>query len=197
MEKNLTLYEKVREDILSGHFDEKEKMTEVRLAKKYEVSRTPIREVLKQLEFEYLVKGGYIYKPTPEDYRHLFEMRTLIETHAIEKAILLFGPSDIEDLKNSIDKANAGPEDETMSANKYFHEKLISSIRNPFLSETYERMNSIIYLFSRTVVERQRPNLIEEHALIVEAIEERDVAKGKKMIEEHLNKDLEFSLYYM
>ncbi|WP_017549889.1 GntR family transcriptional regulator [Salinicoccus carnicancri] len=197
MEKNLTLYEKVREDILSGKFGENEKMTEIKLAKKYEVSRTPIREVLKQLEFEYLVKDGYIYKPSPEDYRNLFEMRTLIETHAIEKAILLFGPSDINDLKNSIEKAYAGPEDETLAANKYFHDKLISSIRNPFLSETYERMNSIIYLFSRTVVERQRPNLIEEHAQIVGAIEERDVEKGKRLIGEHLDKDLEFSLYYM
>lgn len=197
MEKNLTLYEKIREDILSGKFDEKEKMTEIKLAKKYDVSRTPIREVLKQLEFEYLVKDGYIYKPSPEDYRSLFEMRTLIETHAVEKAILLFGPTDINDLKYSIEKAYAGPEDKTMAANKYFHEKLISSIKNPFLTETYERMNSIIYLFSRTVVERQRPNLIEEHMQIVDAIEQRDVERGKHLIEEHLDKDLEFSLYYM
>jgi len=65
------------------------------------------------------------------------------------------------------------------------------------LTETYERMNSIIHLFSRTVVERQRPNLIEEHTQIVEAIEERDVEKGKRLIGEHLDKDLEFSLYYM
>ena len=197
MEKNLTLYEKIREDILSGKFGDNEKMTEIRLAKNYEVSRTPIREVLKQLEFEYLVKNGYIYKPSPEDYRNLFEMRTLIEAHAVEKAILLFGQSDIDDLRNSIEKAHAGPEDETMAANKYFHEKLICSIKNPFLTETYERMNSIIHLFSRTVVERQRPNLIEEHTQIVEAIEERDVEKGKRLIGEHLDKDLEFSLYYM
>src|SRR5690625_5967489 len=86
MEKNLTLYEKIREDILSGKFGDNEKMTEIRLAKNYEVSRTPIREVLRQLEFEYLVKDGYIYKPSPEDYRNLFEMRTLIEAHAVEKA---------------------------------------------------------------------------------------------------------------
>src|SRR5690625_2783240 len=125
MEKNLTLYEKIREDILSGKFGDNEKMTEIRLAKNYEVSRTPIREVLRQLEFEYLIKDGYIYKPSPEDYRNLIEMRTLIEAHAVEKAILLFGQSDIDDLRNSVEKAHAGPEDETMAANKYFHEKLI------------------------------------------------------------------------
>src|SRR5699024_4221820 len=34
-------------------------------------------------------------------------------------------------------------------------------------------------------------------AMIVEAIEERDVEKGKRLIGEHLDKDLEFSLYYM
>lgn len=197
MSRNISLYEKIREDILNRRFDEEEKLTEVKLAKLYGVSRTPIREVLKQLEFEYLIKNGHIYKPSPEDYRNLFEMRILIETHAVEKAVLLYGKEDMNALKQSIERAKEGPEEETLSANKFFHEKLVEAIRNPFLSETYERLNSVIYFFSRTVVEKQRPNLIEEHEEVVEAIEERNGEKAKRLIRLHLEKDLEFTLYYM
>ena len=49
----LTLYQKIRNDIISGELKQSEKITEVKLAKKYNVSRTPIREVIKQLELEY------------------------------------------------------------------------------------------------------------------------------------------------
>ncbi|GAB3056316.1 GntR family transcriptional regulator [Salinicoccus sesuvii] len=197
MDQERTLYEKLREDILNGTFDKKEKLTEVKLAKLYEVSRTPIREVLKQLEFEYLVKDGYIYMPSPEDYRDLFEMRILIESHAVEKAVLLFVEEDLEELRGYIKQAKAGDETLTLIANKNFHDKLVRAIRNPFLSETYDRLNSTIYLFSRTVVEKQRAELLDEHERIVQAIEDRDDDAAKELIVFHLQKDLEFTLYYM
>ncbi|MFC3419111.1 GntR family transcriptional regulator [Salinicoccus hispanicus] len=197
MNQERTLYEKVREDILNGTFDKTEKMTEVKLAKLYEVSRTPIREVLKQLEFEYLVKDGYIYTPSPEDYRNLFEMRILIESHAVEKAVLLFVDEDLKELRNYIKQAKDGDASLTLKANKNFHDKLVRAIRNPFLSETYDRLNSTIYLFSRTVVEKQRPELLDEHEAIVQSIEDRKIDHAKQQIISHLQKDLEFTLYYM
>ncbi|MCG1009631.1 GntR family transcriptional regulator [Salinicoccus sp. ID82-1] len=197
MNQERTLYEKVREDILNGTFDKKEKLTEIKLAKLYDVSRTPIREVLKQLEFEYLVKDGYVYTPSPEDYRDLFEMRILIESHAVEKAVLLFVEEDLKELRNYIKQAKDGDDSLTLAANKKFHDKLVRAIRNPFLSETYDRLNSTIYLFSRTVVEKHRPELLDEHEQIVQAIEDRDGETARQLIVTHLQKDLEFTLYYM
>ena len=52
----LTVYQKIRNDIISGELKKDEKITEAKLAKKYDVSRTPIREALKQLELEYFIK---------------------------------------------------------------------------------------------------------------------------------------------
>ncbi|MDN8848584.1 GntR family transcriptional regulator, partial [Staphylococcus aureus] len=71
----LTIYQRIRNDIISGSFKKDEKITEAKLAKKYEVSRTPIREALKQLELEYFIKNAYIFIPTSEEYRQIFEMR--------------------------------------------------------------------------------------------------------------------------
>ncbi|RIL27658.1 GntR family transcriptional regulator, partial [Staphylococcus gallinarum] len=46
----LSIYEKIRNDIISGELSKNEKITEAKLAKKYNVSRTPVREALKKLE---------------------------------------------------------------------------------------------------------------------------------------------------
>ena len=69
----LTVYQKIRNDIISGELQQNEKLTEAKLAKKYNVSRTPIREAIKQLEIEYFIKDGYVFVPTSEavSYTHL------------------------------------------------------------------------------------------------------------------------------
>ena len=77
----LTLYQKIRNDIISGELKQSEKITEVKLAKKYNVSRTPIREVVKQLELESFIKDSYIFIPTTEEYRNIFEMRILFSIY--------------------------------------------------------------------------------------------------------------------
>lgn len=195
--ENLTLYEQIREDILNGIFNEKEKLTELKLAKRYNVSRTPIRACLQQLEFEYLIKDGHIFRPSMEDYRSLFEMRILIERYAVEKAILLYNNEDLEILRGYIQIAREGSEQETLQANKDFHNKLVSAVKNPYLIESYERLNAIIYMFSKVVVSKARPQLLDEHEQIVDAIKARDENAALKAIQEHLEKDLEFTLYYL
>ena len=49
------VFQKVREDILSGVYKEHEELRETVLSKKLGVSRTPVREALSQLELEGLV----------------------------------------------------------------------------------------------------------------------------------------------
>lgn len=192
-----SLYNQIRDDILNGEFNQKEKMTEAKLATKYNVSRTPIREVLRQLEFEYLIKDNYIHVPGKEEIRDLFEMRILIEVHSIKKAILLFQKNDIEELKALIQVARTGDFESTMTANQQFHEKIVSATKNPYLKSTYDQLHAVIYLFRKTVIEKERHALLDEHDEIVAAIEARDTERAETLIKEHLEKDLEFGLYYI
>ncbi|MCE4956043.1 GntR family transcriptional regulator [Macrococcoides caseolyticum] len=192
-----SLYNQIRDDILNGELSQNEKMTEAKLAAKYNVSRTPIREVLRQLEYEYLIKENYIHVPGKEEIRDLFEMRILIEVHSIKKAILLFQQSDIDELKALIHIARNGDFESTMAANQQFHEKIVSATKNPYLKSTYDQLHAVIYLFRKTVVEKERHSLLDEHDEIVDAIEKRDEQRAEMLIKEHLEKDLEFGLYYL
>ncbi|TDM17524.1 GntR family transcriptional regulator [Macrococcoides canis] len=192
-----SLYHQMRDDILNGVFKEQEKLTEAKLASQYNVSRTPIREVIRQLEFEYLIKDNYINIPDKEQIRNLFEMRKLIEAHSIKKAILLFQKSDIDEMKELIKIAREDNFEKTMIANQQFHEKIVSATKNPYLTSTYDQLNAVIYLFRKMVVEKERPMLLDEHEEIVKAIEDRDEILAVQLLMEHLDKDLEFGLYYL
>ncbi|MHC3757792.1 GntR family transcriptional regulator [Staphylococcus succinus] len=194
----LTIYQKIRNDIISGALKKDEKITEAKLAKKYEVSRTPIREALKQLELEYFIKNSYIFIPTTEEYRQIFEMRILLETHALKKAAIVYTDTDLEELKSYTEiDMNQEHEDKIIATNDKFHQKIIAATRNQFILDTYQKYKSFIYLFSQTVIYQRRPGLIEEHREIVDALFDRNIDLAVSLLETHLKNDLEFSLYYL
>ncbi|WP_436875215.1 GntR family transcriptional regulator [Mammaliicoccus sciuri] len=195
--KELSIYQKIRNDIINGDLTQNEKITESKLAQRYNVSRTPIREAIKHLELEYFIKDGYIYVPTVEEYRNIFEMRILIETHAIKKASIVFTQDDIEELKSYATIGDDKTEEEIIQINDQFHQKIMSATKNSFIIDTYSKLKSYIYLFSKTVINKKRPGLIEEHQKIAEMLEKRQTEAAIELMKEHLLNDLEFSLYYL
>lgn len=196
--KELSLYQRIRNDIISGELTPNEKITEAKLAKKYDVSRTPIREALQQLELEYFIKNSYIFTPTTEEYRQIFEMRILLESYALRKAGIVYTEEDLEELElyTQID-LDVEDNETIIDTNDKFHQKIIAACNNPFILETYQKYRSFIYLFSQTVINKRRPGLIEEHKEIVEALKKREIEYAVSLLEDHLKKDLEFSLYYI
>ena len=82
----------LRDKILNEEYTKGQKLNEVTLAKALEISRTPIREALKQLELEGLVqsipnKGVYVIGFSPRDIDDMFEIRLALEGLAIQLAI--------------------------------------------------------------------------------------------------------------
>ncbi|MCE5090915.1 GntR family transcriptional regulator [Staphylococcus devriesei] len=194
----LTVYQQIRNDIISNELKQNEKLTEAKLAKKYNVSRTPIREAIKQLEIEYFIRDGYVFIPTSEEYRDIFEMRILLETHALSKACTVYTKEDLLELKSYTEiDINQEDEETIIATNDLFHQKIMKATNNQFILETYQKLKSYIYLFSKTVIDKRRPGLIEEHKEIVEAMIDHDNKQAIHLLEEHLKKDLEFSLYYL
>ena len=51
------VFNRLREDILSGKYNDNDELKEMAIAKELNVSRTPVREAIRQLEFEGLVES--------------------------------------------------------------------------------------------------------------------------------------------
>ena len=78
------VFNKLREDILAGNYEENCELKEAAISKELGVSRTPVREALRQLELEGLVsiipnKGAYVKGITAKDIYDVYVMRSYLE----------------------------------------------------------------------------------------------------------------------
>ena len=86
------IFDILRDRILNEEYEHGQKLNELALANELKISRTPIREALKQLELEGLVesipnKGVYVKGFSPRDIDDMFEIRCALEGLAIQLAI--------------------------------------------------------------------------------------------------------------
>ncbi|MGN1267665.1 MAG: GntR family transcriptional regulator, partial [Dorea sp.] len=78
------VFQKLRDNILSGVYKDGDELREIIVGEELGVSRTPVREALRQLELEGLVKiipnkGAYVTGITREDVRDIYKIRSQLE----------------------------------------------------------------------------------------------------------------------
>lgn len=190
-------YEYVRDKILSGELERGTKLVEERLAEEMGISRTPVRESIRKLEQEGLIKQKRVVNPSDMDLRHIFQVRMLLEGYAARHCASYMTEEALEKLKRCVDIGRTGTVEEIMAANKEFHELIVKATHNPVMIDILDRMQSIIYLFRKTVVYYKRPFLIDEHEKIYNAIVQHDGDQAEELMKKHLQLDLEFCLNRM
>jgi DNA-binding GntR family transcriptional regulator len=181
------LLDRVRRLVISDRVQPGDLLAETFLAEEFDVSRTPIREALKQLEREGLVEirprvGTFVRKPTGREIQELFQVKEALEGLA---AGLLARRGDVPELRRL--ERNIEDEEEAVRKNDHyaytelvneFHRTLVDGADNQKLSEHYELlMNQLAY--HRIVVQTVRqPGRLEasqhEHRGIVAAIRSKD-----------------------
>ena len=78
------VFHKIRDDILNGKYKENEELKEVAIGQELGVSRTPVREALRQLELEGLVqiipnRGAFVTGIQAQDVRDIYMIRARLE----------------------------------------------------------------------------------------------------------------------
>jgi DNA-binding GntR family transcriptional regulator len=188
-------YEIIRDRILNGEIPGGTKIVEEKIAAELGVSRTPIRESLRKLEHEGLIVNKRVVKPTEKDLRNMFQVRILLEGYSAQCAASYLKENELDSLFECVEVGRKGTIEEIMSANEHFHEIIVNASNNTVMIDTIDRMQSIIYLFRKTVVFYNRPHLIDEHEEIYEAIKARDGQKAESLMKSHLQADLDFCLH--
>ncbi|WP_053387510.1 GntR family transcriptional regulator [Leucobacter japonicus] len=184
---DLTVLDRIRSGIVLGEFPPGALLAEIRLAEEFQVSRTPIREALKQLQIEGLVEirprvGTFVRKPTQREIVELFQIKESLEGLA---AGLLARRGDVPELRKLI--RNVADEREAVrrgDSEAYaelvhdFHQTLIDGADNQKLAEHYDLlMNQLAYhrIVRQTLQQPGRlANSLGEHSGIVDAIQAKD-----------------------
>ena len=171
---------KLQKDILTGRLKPGQKLTEQNLCKTYGVSRTPVREALRQLETDGLVenilnRGAFVVGMTEQDYEDMFELRKVYEIQAVKWAIERITESEMDKLAETFEFM----EFYTMrNDNNKMLKKLLSSYQNFLKYKGAESVYDEDYL----------PTVLEEHRAIYDAFKAGDAKAGAKAMEIHINR---------
>ena len=190
------IFERLEKDILVGKYERGEILTEIKLSEILGVSRTPVREAMRRLEQEHIIKatpkGSMVVGISPADIEAIYEMRMRIEGLAASYAAKNATEEDLVALKDIlelqkfyIDKKD--PE-KIMDCDSKFHKMVYEATGIFPLCNTLTELHKKIIKVRRVSVEMtERAKLsYEEHLKVYEAIAARDAEKADKLMTEHV-----------
>ena len=107
------VFHRIREDILSGKYSENEELKEATIGAECGVSRTPVREALRQLELEGLVKivpnkGAYVTGISSKDTRDIYVIRSYLEGLAARWACEHISEPEIDTIEETPSRQKKG-----------------------------------------------------------------------------------------
>jgi len=190
------IYQSIRMDIISQKLKPGQLVTEDELAKKYNVSRTPIREILRKLEYEELVKISnkriLIYEMTNKDIEEVLHIRMILESAAAREAARFITDEQIKELEKieaQLDKA-IKEEDSVLSfeTDERLHDFILVAAGNMRVRKIlYNLMGQILRI---RYISGHKPGRIKttggEHKRIIRAIKKRDAFDAEEKMKEHL-----------
>ena len=191
------LYQQIQNDILSGQLEPESKLTEQAMCKKYNVSRTPVREAFRQLEADGLIenipnRGAFVIGISTRDVSDLFDLRYLLEVQAVEWSIKRMDEEEIDALKETIEFMEfytlKSDIEKVMEFNSQFHNLIYLGTRDRMLQKTLKTYQTYLKYSapSRTYNDESLNTILAEHLAIFEAFETRNVAAGRKAMEHHM-----------
>lgn len=188
---------KIADDIVLGRFLPGARLDEVMLATMFQVSRTPVREALKQLAILGLVvarpnRGAVVAAMTPEQLDAMFEAIGELEAACARHAATRMSETERDRLCSLHAECRlamrAGDVDLYDKLNQELHQVIIQGSRNPVLIDMTMSLRHRVSPFRRSQfrnVERMSASF-EEHAVIVEALLAHDAGTVHREMRAHL-----------
>ncbi len=184
--------------ILTGTFKPRERLTEAALSEMFGVSRYMVRDAFKVLETKGLVtgtpfRGVVVSELGRQEVEELFVIRAALEQVALRLSTQNTTTVDIKVLRKMVKKIEDAHHDDDfvamVAADTNFHDYVFQMSRNKTLRRMINDLRNRCHIIrysawsSPTILQQ----VMEEHRLIVDAIEARDVAALNELSERHIS----------
>ena len=170
-------YSDIKRRIFSGEFAPGARLREVEVATLLSLGRTPVREALKRIQDEGLLRhepgrGLVVAVMDQQEVGELYAMRESLESTAASMAALHANEAEILNMEAILQEGGEDP----VAQNLRFHEAIYSATHNRYLMRLVRTMTDTTYLLGRSTLDA--PQRVEaakqEHMAIVDAIRRRD-----------------------
>jgi DNA-binding GntR family transcriptional regulator len=210
IEKPLSYYEQVynsiKQMIFKGIFKPGDLIVESKLAEKFNVSRSPVREAIRSLEMEGLLiidskSRITVYQPTAKDVEDIYICREQLESLAAklccenatdeELSVIEITLSEAESYIENFDEKYV---DTIISLNTRFHDLISEYSKNSRLQKQISGLRSLTNFYRGTYIQKREryQQIVEEHKSIFNMIKERKAEDVYNSMKNHIQNDLEF-----
>ena len=188
------VFHRLREDILSGKYEEHEELKEVAISEEMGVSRTPVREAFRQLELEGLIqiipnKGAYVTGITEKDVKDIYIIRSLLEGLCARWATEHITPEQMEENVYLAEfHASKGHLEQLAELDNRFHDILYEACDSKILEHQLKDFHQyVLRVRKKTLSNANRgPKSNAEHARIMEAIKNKDADLAESLAHQHM-----------
>jgi DNA-binding GntR family transcriptional regulator len=193
-------YQTIRRAIIHGEFPAGSRLPEEELSARIGVSRTPIRQALRQLEHQGHVelrprRGAWVSAWTAEDIDEIYGVRARLECYGARIAARKIGALDLRELEELClrmeaveDSRQDGFLDEMGELNNEFHTLLLRATGNRRLMTSLASIVEIplILRVYHAYDERRRMEALRQHREIIDALAQRDADWAEAAMRVHI-----------
>ena len=189
------IVERLRDAILTGDLPAKTRLREPDLAQRLAVSRTPLREAIRQLEAEGLVStvprgGAFVTTVTPQDLEETYAIRAVLEGLAARQAAGRVDPEQAAGLRALLDELGQKTANYRVyhEAAGRFHEAIFDLAGNKRLQAMYEALTRQVERLRKvSLAVGKRPDTsLREHRRIADAILRGKGAEAERRMRAHI-----------
>ena len=190
---------KIRAAILEGRYPPNSVLSENELAGEYAISRTPIREALRELSVKGLVRilpkrGIVVTELTPREILNLYQVREALECYAVRLATEKLAEEDaqefLEDQRKTEKYLENGDFIEAYRSAVKMHKRIIDLTGNLQMKQILDDLSDQVYRIGMMTLRHGRSKTsIEEHAAIIDCIVRRDADQAVALMRAHLVTD--------
>lgn len=196
--------EQLRQRIFSSELAPGSWIDELKLAKDYGISRTPLREALKLLAAEGLVtmkvrRGAYVTEVSEQDLADVYHVLALLESDAAGLVATLASEAELAELQalhaalaTAANRGSAGRV-QFFAINEQFHMRLLDIARNRWSKQLSTDLRKVMKLNRHHSLLKQGriQDSLHEHQALMQALADHDAAAASKAMREHFRNGLE------
>lgn len=190
------VFQKLENDIILGVYPRGEILTELRLVEELGVSRTPVREALRRLEQERLIresgKGSVVLGITEDDLLDIMNIRQRVEGLASYYAALNRTEEMLQELKNIMDLqefyVSKKDNEHLRQMDDSFHDFICELSGRTVMKDTLIPLHRKTQRYRRASIDNKDriPLMIAEHKSIYAAIAAGDAAQAELLTAKHI-----------
>ncbi|WP_078547773.1 GntR family transcriptional regulator [Litchfieldia alkalitelluris] len=187
----------IRKMILNGTLKPGERINQAQLAEQMEISRGPIREALRLLQNEGLIKhetnkGTFITTLSSQDAYEIYTLRALLESEAAKLAYQHLQEKDFEKLERLIVEFHQALQEKDLEKEARvdieFHHVIVSASKHQRLISMHQQLDTQVGAMFYTVANnlpKRAGKVVENHQMLIDVLRKGDLNHIQKVLSDH------------